>query len=200
VELTVDHFTWAAITARSVSLGAAVLLAVPLAVGATTLAGAAPTHTTAPTARCAYLNETQARGLLGSDTMPESQSPANCNFVKTGFPTAPKPSYGALLQVVVQRGSGGLVQDELNPDWSPPSPPKGDPSLVRHFTKFEGTRIAYVAAGNPDRVRLTSTGEVLPEASIYAERSGDEVLVVVQGHTHPLAIAKHALTKVFART
>jgi hypothetical protein len=92
------------------------------------------------------------------------------------------------------------VQDELNPNWSPPSLPNGFPPDTRHFSKFEGTRIAYVTTGNPERVRLESPGYSLPAVSVYAIRGGVPVFVDVGGHTHPVSIAEKILAKVFART
>jgi hypothetical protein len=171
-------------------------MSIVLAVFASLAAEPAVSASSAST--CRYLSEEQAKALLGSDTTLQKQSPNLCAFVTEPRPTARGFTPGALLEISVISGTTPLVLDELNPSWRLPSLPGALPSVTRHFTRFKGTKIAYLIVGNPDLVQMHSTEGPFPSATIYETHDSHSVVVVVQGHVHPLTLAKTITAKVFA--
>jgi hypothetical protein len=149
---------------------------------------------------CKYLGEEQAKALLGDGTTLQMQSRTLCAFVTNPRPTNRGLTLGALLEISVINGTTPLVLDELNPNWKLPTAPAGLPAMTRQFTRFKGTKVAYLIVGNPDRVQMSAGGSPLPSATIFATLNSHSVVVVVQGHVHPLTLAKTVAAKVFARS
>jgi hypothetical protein len=173
---------------------------IPIVLAVFASLAAQPAVSASSPSTCKYLSEEQAKALLGGGTTLQYQSPTLCAFVTEPRPTTRELAPGALLEISVTKGTTPLVLDELNPKWTLPTAAAGLPSMTRQFTRFKGAKVAYLIVGNPDRVQMGAGGSPFPSATVFARHNSHSVVVVVQGHVHPLGLAKTVAARVFAHS